>query len=361
MFISRLLKIGSSTWSRVVPYKKYSTVMNDITNIPPLDRLQPEPKAKRQRGPHPAAKEAWAAMRASKSASNSAISEGVQIVVNTMEAVSIESKPTQNSKANFAFPPKPHQQLISQRPKQNTLQNTSTPKPRVTPGRHRDAKVDPSPASGGIPQPTEDYFRACLSGPSLLKQPQHLLVVIDLNGTLLYRPNKLNPTYFRMRPHAQTFLKYCVDTFTVVIWSSAKPANVNAMCNTILTPDIREKVAAIWGRDTFGLSQEDYNLRTQCYKRLSKIWDDRKIAGRHPGYYEGCRWDQTNTVLIDDSREKARTEPHNLIEAPEYFGDLHERDDILPQVHDYLNHLSMHSNVSACLYKYPWKPTVYTP
>ncbi|KAG0648508.1 hypothetical protein D0Z07_5415 [Hyphodiscus hymeniophilus] len=234
-----------------------------------------------------------------------------------------------------------------------------SPQHKVVVGDSRDEKVDPSPDSGGIPNVSNEYLNASLSDPSQLGQPQHLLVVIDLNGTLLYRPNRKNPTKFLMRPHAQSFLKYCVDTFKVVIWSSARPENVAAMCGTILTPDIKRRVVAIWGRDKFGLSKTDFNLRVQCYKRLSQVWQDEKISRSHPLYREGHRWDQTNTVLIDDSREKARTEPHNLIEVPEWYGDLKERDDILPQVHDYLNHLSMNSNISACLRSHPWQPTVF--
>jgi hypothetical protein len=363
MFTSRVPKIGSSTWLRVVPFLKYSTTTQNSMNIESQPQLPPKAKPKRQRKPRGMTDEAHAALKDSKSLSsnNTPAFEDVRSVVKTMEAVSIVNtgNSTLDSTSEITLRLKAFEQSLSQPFMHHTPQQISTPKSKSRPLRHHDEKVDPSPASGGIPNPSLDYIRACTFGPSLLKDPQHLLVVIDLNGTLLYRPDKKNPTKFHMRPHAQTFLKYCVDTFTVVIWSSARPANVKAMCNTILTPDIRNKVAAIWGRDTFGLTQADYEQRTQCYKRLTKIWQDPKITVRHPAFYEGHRWDQTNTVLIDDSREKARSEPHNLIEVPEYFGDVLERDDILPQVHDYLNHLSMHSNVSACLQSHPWKPSVY--
>lgn len=224
----------------------------------------------------------------------------------------------------------------------------------------KEARVQPSKASGGIPNPTSEYLEKTYTKPNQGPTPsllaRHLLVVIDLNGTLLYRPNRKNPTKFTARPHAEKFLQYCVDTFSVIIWSSAKSQNVIPMCQTILTPKLRQKVIAIWGRETFGLTGQDYNMRVQCYKRLTKLWGDPKIAASHPDTQNGGRWDQTNTVLIDDSSEKARSEPYNLIEIPEFFGDDKEVGDVLPQVHDYLNFLSMHENVSATIRHSPFVP-----
>ncbi|KUJ20219.1 uncharacterized protein LY89DRAFT_731444 [Mollisia scopiformis] len=220
----------------------------------------------------------------------------------------------------------------------------------------RDEKINPSTASGGIPNPTAKYLAASDVVPQLLPQPQHLLVIIDLNGTLLFRPSRKQPTKFISRPNTAPFLQYCVDTFSVVIWSSAKLENVTNMCDTILTPNLRKKVIAVWGRNKFGLSKQDFDLRVQCYKRLTTVWNDKGIAISHPEYANGRRWDQTNTVLVDDSLEKGRSEPFNLLEVPEFFGNANEQGRILPQVHDYLNYLSMHSNVSACLRDNPFKP-----
>lgn len=236
-------------------------------------------------------------------------------------------------------------------------QGQSPPENKMAP-MSKDAKVQPSRASGGIPNPTSEYIAGTSPGqtpiPSTLAR--HLLVVIDLNGTLLFRPNKKNPTKFTARPHAEKFLQYCIETFSVVIWSSAKAQNVVPMCQSIISADLRSKIIAIWGRETFGLSPFDFNTRVQCYKRLTKLWTDPVIAASHPNAQNGGRWDQTNTVLIDDSSEKARSEPYNLIEIPEFFGDHKEVGDILPQVHDFLNFLSMHENVSAAIRHSPFVP-----
>jgi hypothetical protein len=275
----------------------------------------------------------------------------VQVVANSFQNVSIinNSGPSLNHRHTPKHPSLPRSQ-------------TNTPIRGSPPAReNRDAKVQPSKESGGVPNPTNAYLAASNAIPQPLQEPQHLLVVIDLNGTLLFRPSRRNPTKFTARPNTRQFLQYCINTFTVVIWSSAKPENVKNMCDAILTPELRKTVVAIWGRDKFGLSSTDYAMRTQCYKRLTKLWSDNKIARSHPLWASGRRWDQTNTVLVDDSPEKGKSEPFNLIEIPEFFGDEKESGEILPQVHDFLNHLSLHSNVSACLRAQPFKAQLGAP
>ncbi|KAK3327897.1 HAD-like domain-containing protein, partial [Cercophora scortea] len=203
------------------------------------------------------------------------------------------------------------------------------------------------------PNPSPSYLlrASFLALPS--PTPRPMLVVIDLNGTLLFRPSRRQPTKFLARPHAHTFLSYCLETFHVVIWSSARPDNVRNMLAALLpSPEQRNRVIAAWGRDKFGLSAEDYNLRTQCYKRLTRLWTDPIVAAAHP---DGEPWNQGNTVLIDDSAEKARSEPFNAITIPEFLGDVNEEPEVLPLVHDYLNTLAMQVDISTYIRTKPFK------
>lgn len=278
---------------------------------------------------------------------------------------------------------------------------------------HTDKIVRPSAASGGVPEPTAEYLTRANLPPRQLSAPRRILVVLDLNGTLLHRPSKSNPSKFVERPYARTFLRYCLVNFAVAIWSSARPENVRRMCDALVMPpgseqgrhqmgtatfdgqpradgdaevsrrsidggegsmngeglqqaakeEIKEqkdaptllegdlKPVAIWARDRFGLSPSDYKLRVQCYKRLSIVWADSDIAAANPA---GVSWSQADTVLVDDSREKARSEPHNLIEIPEFIGKTKREAFILPQVHDYLNELSWQADVSAYMRANPF-------
>ncbi|KAF3356539.1 hypothetical protein VdG1_03819 [Verticillium dahliae VDG1] len=84
---------------------------------------------------------------------------------------------------------------------------------------------------------------------------------------------------------------------------------------------------------------------------LVRIWADAAVQASHP---DGLRWDQTNTVLVDDSLEKARSEPFNLLRIPEFFGDADEATDVLPQVHDYINALCYQADISQYMRLHPF-------
>ncbi|RDW89376.1 hypothetical protein BP6252_01408 [Coleophoma cylindrospora] len=236
----------------------------------------------------------------------------------------------------------------------NAPQKSTTKEQVAWNGRRGERKVPPSEQSGGVPEPTPAYLSAATRAPEPSINPRYIMVIIDLNGTILHRPSR-NPTKFIERPNARRFLKYCVDTFTVVIWSSAREENVESMCKAFLTGELKDRVLACWGRDKFDLTPADYNARVQCYKRLTKLWNHEDIMRSHPNFQSGGRWDQTNTVLIDDSMEKARSEPFNLVQLPEFSGNENEPGNILPQVHDYINWLSCHNDVSSCIKAKPFK------
>ncbi|KAI1201141.1 HAD-like domain-containing protein [Nemania serpens] len=231
-------------------------------------------------------------------------------------------------------------------------QDTAAQAPPPPSAVARDTIVAPSPESGGVPDPTPEYLDVASYPPFLTPYPRDLLVVIDLNGTLIHRRGRSD---FVERPYARSFLSYCLRTFTVVIWSAARPENVGLMCRQLTTQEEAKRLVAVWGRDMFGLSETDYYKRTQCYKRLTKLWNDPLVAASHPLAEKGQKWSQWNTVLVDDSMEKARSEPFNLIRVPEFKGNLRERNFVLPQVHDYLNDCSRQGNVSAYMKARPFQ------
>lgn len=216
------------------------------------------------------------------------------------------------------------------------------------------ARQPPSRASGGVPDPTPAYLDQALGKPRALPRPRRLLVVLDLNGTMLHRPSKRRPFHFVERPHAQRFLAYCLDNFHLAIWSSARPANVARMVEKLLTPEQVRRCLLVWARDRFRLSPQDYDARVQVYKRLTRVWDDPAVRASASAP-SAARWDQSNTVLVDDSREKGRSEPYNILPLPEFSGLENETAEVLPQVHDYLNALCWQADVSRYIRETPFQ------
>ncbi|KAH8888754.1 HAD-like protein [Thozetella sp. PMI_491] len=213
-------------------------------------------------------------------------------------------------------------------------------------------KHPPSEASGGVPDPSKEYL-AHVAGavPVMTPRCRPLLVIFDLNGTLLYRKN--NGKRYTERIHAKTFIEYCKERFTVMVWSSATRPNVESMCDELF-PDLPEHLR--WARDNLGLSLDDQKRNVQVYKRLSHVWQDSSIQKLHPFRRDGGQWDQTNTVLIDDSREKARSEPFNCITLPVFDSSSTEEEAaILPHVHEYLNVLACQEDVSCYIQHNPFK------
>lgn len=224
----------------------------------------------------------------------------------------------------------------------------------------RDPIVPPSPGSGGVPDPSPTYLERALLAPQQASEPQHILLVLDLNGTILYRPDRRRPSHFLERQSTAAFLDYIFARFQVMVWSSARLENVRLMADKLFPGPRREHLVAEWGRDRMGLTPEDFVRRVQVYKRLEKVWAEPSIQGRHPLKETGATWDQSNTLLIDDSLEKARSEPYNLVELPEFKGDS-EPTDVLQHLTMYLDDVLMQKDVSTYMRQNPFKATSYAP
>ncbi|KAG7007937.1 hypothetical protein G7Y79_00007g020620 [Physcia stellaris] len=226
---------------------------------------------------------------------------------------------------------------------QCTLQSSSKPGNITTPHSKKRKLV-----SG--PVPTADYLSIAEIAPKVASRPQHLLLVLDLNGTLIYR-QKASSSY-SPRPSLQLFLDYCFANHSVLVWSSATPPNVRAVCSQIFPQVYRQKLLGEWGRDTLELTSDEYKAKTQVYKRLDRIWDGSALHYAHPDADNGRRWSQADTLLLDDSLIKAQAQPFNLVQIPEFTregrdGQQEKEQQVLQQVVTYLEIARMYENVSA--------------
>ncbi|KAG8976717.1 hypothetical protein FRB90_009039, partial [Tulasnella sp. 427] len=133
---------------------------------------------------------------------------------------------------------------------------------------------------------------------------QSKLLILDLNGTLLFRkklPNGIRRPY--PRPYVPAFLSWIFhqdNALETMIWSSAQPENVKKMVGECFGEEYETQLRAVWARDTLGLSKAQYYQKVQTVKNLEVVWDKLPYSVR-------------NTVLVDDSPLKAHMQPFNHI------------------------------------------------
>lgn len=217
------------------------------------------------------------------------------------------------------------------------------------------------------PSPTTEYLAAAaLEAVKLTDEdgPQKMLIILDLNETLLFRPNRKpsrNKKFQRpfrdpnvhpaLRPHLKGFMNYLFthnDYYNVMVWSSAFKENVHKMADAAFSPSQREQLVTIWSREDLGLAAHQMRQKVVTYKDLNNVWKALERDGK--GHFS-----QKNTILIDDSTIKASHQPHNHIEISTY-AKRDETDTALLQVASYLEafRLGMWNDVSAFMRANPF-------
>ncbi|OBZ85195.1 hypothetical protein A0J61_06757 [Choanephora cucurbitarum] len=195
-----------------------------------------------------------------------------------------------------------------------------------------------------ILKPSASYLDLVSKQSVKLKDPtRQQLLILDLNGTLVSRIGKRS---MYARPYSREFLDYVFDNFNVMLWSSAQPHSVRNMSRLFSTHT--KKLVAIWNRESFGLSKEDYYRKCLTIKDLDKVWE----------YFDG-QYDATNTILIDDSPEKAQLQPYNCLHPNEFdhtskHFTLNGESELL-QLIDYLKLLQYQSNVANYIKNHPYQ------
>lgn len=204
-----------------------------------------------------------------------------------------------------------------------------------------------------------EYMSIVLQPSEISSNPSPKLIVLDLNGTLLYRKRRKKGNFrVNPRPFVKEFLQYLfdVETFSVMIWSSARPENVDKMVREIFG-NYRERLMVIWGRDKFGLSEEEYFTDFKPLKDLEIVWKElnkEEIGSNFDGQKVG--FDQTNTILIEDSPYKTQLQPFNAIHLREFDRKMErdEEDRELLRVIGYLELIKFQSNISAYIKEHPF-------
>ncbi|KAG0233574.1 hypothetical protein BGW41_001441 [Actinomortierella wolfii] len=222
---------------------------------------------------------------------------------------------------------------------------------------------------------TPSYLVRANEPPKTLDEPRKHLVILDLNGTLFYRTRTARRT-ITMRPYLPEFLKFLFHNFRVMVWSSATPPSVEAMLHMGLGQYI-ERLDRVWTRQDFDLDEVDYNRKVLTLKDLEIVWrrvgEERKQALKElemktvheteagaakmalPEKY-AVEYDQTNTILIDDSYDKSQLQKHNCIVLADFDQERAKagNDVELLKVKSYLSKLAYQENVSAYMRMHPF-------
>lgn len=240
------------------------------------------------------------------------------------------------------------------------------------------------------PVPTNVYLEQAALPPRGLASPQPLLVILDINGTLLYRCHRRLPPLFKKRPGLNNFLAELLDRYIVMIWSSSQQPTVDALLTGLFEdfPERRTKIIAEWGRTKLGLTPSQFSRKVKVYKKLETAWADKAIQAKYPipqsteelgadlfkrAFAQAneaadnqetfhslpFRWDQSNTVLIDDSSYKASGQPYNIIEVPEFKKKSNSVEaNVFPMLLQKLKELSTSDDVSRRIRFWNMSPDV---
>ncbi|KAF9358651.1 hypothetical protein BGX26_001216 [Mortierella sp. AD094] len=216
----------------------------------------------------------------------------------------------------------------------------------------------------GIRPINPSYIPLASQEPVRLEKPQKLLVILDLNGTLFHRSEDRKRTLLP-RPHLNIFLKFLFENCRVMVWSSARAVSVNGMIKAGFGPR-GGQLDRVWNREHFRLHSTDYHRKVLTLKDLEFVWEEIEVERQSAtaeelmeGNKYGMHYDQTNTVLIDDSIHKSQLQPYNRIVLTDYDLQRYKSgtDIELLKVRYYLEQLTMQQNVSAYIKRHPFDPT----
>ncbi|XP_052204326.1 uncharacterized protein LOC127809518 [Diospyros lotus] len=150
------------------------------------------------------------------------------------------------------------------------------------------------------------------------------LLVLDVNGLLadIVCPppkdckadtNILRRAIFR-RPFCSDFLKFCFERFSVGIWSSRSRKIIDRIVDYLLG-DMKYKLVFCWDLShctRTGFKTLENKHKELVFKELRKIWEgnDTDLL------WEKGHYNESNTLLLDDSPYKALLNPRNTAIFP---------------------------------------------
>lgn len=202
----------------------------------------------------------------------------------------------------------------------------------------------------------------CMMRGSHLKRK---LLILDVNGLLadvVYPPPKdckADACFARRaifkRPYCNDFLKFCFERFDVGIWSSRSKKIIVKVVDYLLG-NMKQKLLFCWdmshSTQTMFKTLENKHKPLVC-KELSKVWD--RYDPNLP--WERGDYDESNTLLVDDSPYKALLNPVHTAIFPHSYNFKAKNDNSLGPGGDlrtYLEELLKAEHVQKYVEQHPF-------
>ncbi|KAK9125363.1 hypothetical protein Scep_014209 [Stephania cephalantha] len=191
------------------------------------------------------------------------------------------------------------------------------------------------------------------------------LLVLDLNGLLVdivsfvprgYRSDtRISRKDLFKRPFCDDFLKFCFEKFNIGVWSSRFKWNVDRVVDYVMG-DRKNELLFCWDQShctNTGAMTIENSRKPLMLKELQKLWD--KHDPDLP--WELGEYNQSNTLLLDDSPYKAlRNPPHTAIFPAPYSFSV-QNDNSLGSEGDlrvYLEGVAMADDVQKYVEQHPF-------
>ncbi|KAI7748674.1 hypothetical protein M8C21_020260, partial [Ambrosia artemisiifolia] len=191
------------------------------------------------------------------------------------------------------------------------------------------------------------------------------LLVLDVNGLLVdivadpdeyHKPDTViaSKAVFK-RPFCDDFLEFCFQRFNVGVWTSRTRKNINRVLDFLMR-DTQHQLLFCWDQShctETGFNTIENTGKPLLLKELKKLWE--KQDPNLP--WDRGAYDESNTLLLDDSPYKAlRNPPHTAIFPYTYsYRNAHDND-LGPNgdLRNYLERLAASDNVQKFIEQNPF-------
>lgn len=191
------------------------------------------------------------------------------------------------------------------------------------------------------------------------------LLILDINGILadiIYPPpkgykadTKIAGRAVFTRPFCSDFLKFCLERFNVAIWSSRSRKIIDRLVNYLMG-DMKDNLIFSW--DLSYCTQSNFRTlenkhKALVFKELRKVWES-----YDPGLpWEKGEFNESNTLLLDDTPYKALLNPPHTAIFPYSFDFKDRADDAIGpdgNIRAYLEEVAMADNVQEYIEQNPF-------